>query len=112
MARHNDQAMGDAVRNIVADMLTSTPAHERMDNEEELAKLKNDQAMGDAARHIIADMLMPALGHDRMDAEEELAKLKERVARLEVETERLRALIELVLSERAVGDNAPSSKGS
>lgn len=67
----------------------------------------NDQVMGDALRSIIADMLTPILGHDRMDSEEELAKLKERVARLEVEFERLRTLLEMSLTERAVGDGAP-----
>lgn len=71
----------------------------------------NDQVMGDAVRNIIADMLTPALGHDRMDAEEEIAKLKDRVARLEVEMERLRALVELSLSTRAVGNDAPSNSG-
>lgn len=71
----------------------------------------NDQVLGEAVRGIIADFLTPVLGHERMDNEEELAKLKERVARLEVEMERLRALVEMVLSTRAVGDGAPSNSG-
>lgn len=71
----------------------------------------NDQAMGDAVRNIIADMLTPALGHDRMDAEEKIAEHEDRIARLEVGFERLRTLLEMSLTTRAVGDGAPA-KGS
>lgn len=71
----------------------------------------NDRVIGDAVRSIVADMLTPALGHDRMDAEEKIAEHEERIARLEAETARLRTLLEMALTTRAVGDNAPS-KGS